>query len=95
MTKRIKVEPKFNSTVVYREEGEDELRRKLEALTIIELKAIIRAYCPDMNMTMYRKREGQEQEVIEYIIYRSEYLSTLGQCFRDLPEKPIGEIIPG
>lgn len=94
MAKRIKIEPKFNSTVVYREDGAEGLRERLQPLTIEELKAIIKAWCPDINRNIYRRREGQEQELIEYIVYRSEHLSVLGQCFRFLPEMPIGEITP-
>jgi uncharacterized protein with PIN domain len=79
---------KLNSTVVYREKGEQGLRKDLVALELDELKTIIRTYCPDCNGTIYRKKDKDKQIVIDYIIERSKKLSCIGQCFRsDLVEK--------
>lgn len=70
----------FNPVIEFREIGKERLRKELEPISIEELKKMIKAWCPDINKTIYRTKK--KERVINYILERSEKLSELGQCFR-------------
>jgi hypothetical protein len=79
--KKNKVERKLlNPVIMYRTDGEKWLRQELEKIELSELVEITVTYTPDFEKEIYKSKD--KNEVIDFIVRRSEYLSSLGCCFR-------------
>lgn len=70
----------LNPVVMYRVDGEKWLRQELNKIDLGKLIEITVRYTPDFEKEIYKSKN--KDDIINFIVRRSEYLSSLGWCFR-------------
>ena len=68
-----------NPIVVYREKGEEGVRKLLNDIDNENIIHIIRAYMPDMTRNIYRSKD--REKLIKYVVYRASKLAEKGSVF--------------
>lgn len=79
----MKREVKLNPMKEIRYIGVSACKQKLEELDIQNLKDIINEFAFDTFKMLTKKQKKDKQYLVEYIIERTKYFTTLGWCFRE------------
>lgn len=72
----------LNPVALFRELGEDCLRKKLKDYQLTDLLKIAKTYTPDLSRKIYKEKNSDL--IIDYIIERASTLSKVGQVFRSM-----------